>query len=142
MRRLAQRFGNLCGILVLALAILVASSGKAEAQFPAYGGGGWSIGYPGFGFGYGFPGYGFGGFGYPGMGYGYGMGYPGVGFGYGYPGMGYGYGFGMPGYGYGFGNIYTYSSPLYNPMFGVGLTPLGAQSYIVETQLFGRRSRR
>jgi hypothetical protein len=31
---------------------------------------------------------------------------------------------------------------LYNPLFGVGLTPLGAQSYIIEPRLFGRRSAR
>ena len=131
MRRLTQRLGSLCGTLILALAILVVSSGKAQAQFPAYSGGGYSIGYPFLGFGYGVPGYGFGG-------------YPGMGYGYGYPGIGYGYGSGFPGYGYGygFGNIYSYSSPLYNPLFGVGLTPLGAQSYIMETQLFGRRSAR
>jgi len=29
-----------------------------------------------------------------------------------------------------------------NPLFGVGLTPLGARSYMMETQLFGRRSAR
>jgi hypothetical protein len=82
--------------------------------------------------------------GYPGMGYGWGMGYPGMGYGWGmgYPGIGNPYAFGVPGYGYGYGNIYAYSSPLYNPLFGVGLTPLGAQSYIAETRLFGRRSAR
>ena len=25
------------------------------------------------------------------------------------------------------------------PMYGIGLTPLGTQSYMMETQLFGRR---
>jgi hypothetical protein len=161
MRRLIKRLGNSFAILTLALAILLVSAGNAKAQFPAYGGGGWSIGYPFWGYGYGFPGmgYGYGGFGYGGMGYGFGgMGYGGMGFGgMGYGGMGYGgmgfggmgYGYpgigyirGIPGYGYGYGNIYSYTSPLYNPLFGIGLTPLGAQSYIAETRLFGRRSAR
>jgi len=138
--------------LILALAILLVSSATASAQFPAYGGGGMAVGYPFFGYGYGSPGMGYGyggpGYGYPIGGYGigpYGMGgsgYGGMGYGMGYGGFGYGY----PGYSYGYGygspNIYARTSPLYNPLFGVGLTPLGAQSYMLETQLFGRRSRR
>jgi hypothetical protein len=152
MRHLTKRLGRSGWTLILALAILLVSSQTANAQFPAYGGGGMVAGYPGFGFGMGYPGMGygypiggygigpygmdgFGGMGYGGVGYG-GMGYGGMGYGMGYGGFGYG------GYGYGYPNIYAQTSPLYNPLFGVGLTPLGAQSYMVETQLFGRRSRR
>ena len=94
-----------------------------------YGGIGYGMGYGGMGYGMGYGGMGYGGMGYGGMGYG-GMGY----------GMGYG-GFGYGGYGF-YPNIYAQTSPLYNPLFGIGLTPLGAQSYMLETQLFGRRSRR
>jgi hypothetical protein len=172
MRHLTKRLGRSGWTLILALAILLVSSQTANAQFPAYGGGGMVAGYPGFGFGMGYPGMGYGypiggygigpygmdgfggmgyggvgygGMGYGGMGYG-GMGYGGMGYGgMGYGGMGYGMGyggFGYGGYGYGYPNIYAQTSPLYNPLFGVGLTPLGAQSYMVETQLFGRRSRR
>jgi hypothetical protein len=152
MRHLTKRLGRSGWTLILALAILLVSSQTANAQFPAYGGGGMVAGYPGFGFGMGYPGMGygypiggygigpygmdgFGGMGYGGVGYG-GMGYGGMGYGMGYGGFGYG------GYGYGYPNIYAQTSPLYNPLFGVGLTPLGAQSYMLETQLFGRRSRR
>jgi hypothetical protein len=57
------------------------------------------------------------------------------GFGYGYPGVGYGagYGYGYPGF---------YGGGYMPPMYGIGLTPLGTQSYMMETQLFGRRSAR
>ena len=151
MRHLRHRLGRSGWTLILALAIVLVSSQTASAQFPAYGGGGFAVGYPFFGYGYGFPGMGYG-YGHPiggygigpyGMGgYGYGMGYGGMGYGMGYGGFGYGYpGYGY-GYGYGYPNIYARTSPLYNPLFGVGLTPLGAQSYILETQLFGRCSAR
>jgi hypothetical protein len=147
---------------VLIVAALVLAPEAARAQFPGYG---WGYGFPGYGYA-GYPGpYGFGmpGFGY-GMGYGYGMpgfGY-GMGYGYGMPGYGYGmgYGFGMPGYGLGVGygngvpglEIYYGSpgfgvvgsgspivnSPYLNPLFGVGMTPLGLQSYLTESNMLGR----
>ncbi len=75
-----------------------------------------------------------GGMGYGGMGYG--MGYGGMGYGMGYGGMGYGYGY--PGFGYGGGYAGYYGTGWRNPMFGVGLTPLGTQSYMTETRLFNR----
>ena len=82
---------------------------------------------------------GYGGMGYGGMGYG-GMGYGGMGYGgMGYGGMGYG---GMGYYGFGYGNPGFYTPGLMNPLFGVGMTPLGAQSYLYETRVLGRRSRR
>ena len=154
MRGLTHRLGRLAGLLFLTLALVLVSSAPARAQFPAYGGGGMAVGYPGWG--------GYGGFyGYPAMGYG-GMGYGYGGMGYGYGGMGYGnpmmgggfyggyggypaYGYGYPGfryYGFGYGNPGFYTPGLMNPLFGVGMTPLGAQSYIYETQVFGARSRR
>jgi hypothetical protein len=55
------------------------------------------------------------------------------GYGYGYPAVGYGYGYGYPGF---------YGGGYMPPMYGIGLTPLGTQSYMMETQLFGRRSAR
>jgi hypothetical protein len=142
MRKLIKCLGRLRWTLVLALAILLVSSAPAHAQFPAYGGGGMAFGYPGWGYGgfYGYPAMGYG------MGYG-GMGYGGMGFGgMGYGGMGYGgTGFGYPGfeyYGFGYGNPGFYTPGLMNPLFGVGMTPLGAQSYLYETRVLGRRSRR
>ena len=100
---------------------------------PAYGYGmGYGYGMPaygyGMGYGYGMPGFGYGGVGY-GMGYGYGMG------GYGFPGTGIYYGY--PAFaGMGYGGLST--SPYLNPYFGVGLTPLGLQSYLTESNLLGR----
>ena len=147
MRGLTHRLGRLAGLLFLTLALVLASSAPARAQFPAYGGGGMAVGYPGWGDYGGF-------YGYPAMGYG-GMGYGYGGMGYGYGGMGYGnpmmgggfyggyggypaYGYGYPGfryYGFGYGNPGFYTPGLMNPLFGVGMTPLGAQSYIYETQV-------
>ncbi len=125
-----------------------------SAQFPVYGGGGMAVGYGGFGYGYpmigygygmggygyGLGGYGMGGYGMGGYGMGYGLGY-GMGYGMGGYGMG-GYGFGYPGVGYGYGYGYPgfYGGGYMPPMYGIGLTPLGAQSYMIDTQLFGRRS--
>jgi len=171
MRQLIERVGRLGWALVLALAILLVASERASAQIPGYGGGGMAWGYPGWGYGgsYGYPamGYGYGGLGYGGPGYGYGgMGYgyggPGYGYGgpgYGYGGMGYGYprvaygypawgrryyrGYGYPAYyGFGYGNPGFYTPGLLNPLFGVGMTPLGVQSYLYETHVLGRRSAR
>ncbi len=109
-------------------------------------------GYPGMGggMGYGYPGMGGGmGYGYPGMGGGMGYGYPGMGggMGYGYPGMGGGMGYAAPyyggglGYGYGPSIIYGYGNPgpgVYNPTFGLGLTPLGVNSALTERYVLGR----
>jgi hypothetical protein len=115
------------------LTILLMTAGKACAQLPGYG---WGGGYPGVGFGY------------PGVGYGYtGVGYSYPAFGYGYPAFGYGY----PAFGYGLGSGLAYPGPVWsvgypfpynpaygNPLFGVGLSPLGVQSYLFETRLLGR----
>jgi hypothetical protein len=130
--------------LALSLALLVAPASLAHAQFFGYGGyGGYGYGYPGFGYGYPAFGYGYGGYGYPGFGgFGYGYGYPGMGYGYGYSPLAYG-GYGGFGYG-GFGNVgfgvpYGYwNSPYANPLFGLGLTVLGAQSALAEINLLGR----
>jgi hypothetical protein len=61
-----------------------------------------------------------------------GFGYDGLGYGYG--GLGYGYG----GYGYAPGGIGMSGVGYWNPMFGVGLTPLGTSSYMMEANLLGR----
>ncbi len=83
---------------------------------------------------------GYGGMGYGGMGYygspyyGYGVGvYPGYGYGN-YPGR-MGFGLGYSGYGaYGYGIApYGYA----NPIVGAGLTPLGIQSALIESELQG-----
>jgi len=110
--------------LILTSVFLV--PGQARAQFPGYG----------LGYGYGYPAYGYG---YPGFGYGY-PAYP-VGFGF----SGYGFGFGPAAYGYvaGFPPVLPYGgpqalSPYANPMFGLGLTPLGTQSYFFEANSLGR----
>jgi hypothetical protein len=57
--------------------------------------------------------------------------------GFGYGGYG-GYGFGYGGLGYMPGGIGVSGVGFFNPMFGVGLTPLGTQSYMIETRLLGR----
>jgi hypothetical protein len=90
------------------------------------------FGAPGFGYGYGVPGFGFG---FPGFGYGYGFA---GGFGLGGLGLGFGtpIGFGYPGVGgFGFAPI---ANPWANPLFGVGLTPLGTASYTIESNQLGR----
>jgi hypothetical protein len=166
MHKLTRCLGRLRYMPILALAILLVPARPARAQFPAYGGGGMGFAYPAWGYGgfYGYPGMGYDGmgYGYGGMGYGYGgMGYGYGGMGYGYGGMGYGFpgmgggfygGYGYPGYayggpgfqyyGFGYGNPGFYTPGLMNPLFGIGMTPLGAQSYMYETQVLGRRSRR
>jgi hypothetical protein len=159
MSRIKRFFAEPARTLFLALTLLALLPGVASAQFLAggFGYGGWGYG------GYGYPGYGFGGYGVSpyafGYGYGYGYGYPAYGMAYG--GIGYGYpGFGgfYPGYGYGYGTLYpnitaanvlgyspglpyagpALSSPYTNPLFGVGLTPLGVQSYFAESNMLGR----
>jgi hypothetical protein len=158
-------------ILVLAILLVPARPARAQFPayggggmgfaYPAWNYGGFygypGMGYDGMGYGYGGMGYGYGGmgYGYGGMGYGYGgMGYGYGGMGYGFPGMGGGFygGYGYPGYayggpgfqyyGFGYGNPGFYTPGLMNPLFGIGMTPLGAQSYMYETQVLGRRSRR
>lgn len=143
---MSSTLGSIRGIaqsLILIVAALALASGAANAQFPGYG---WGYGFPAYGygayaspFGYGMAGYGYGmpGYGYPGMAYGYGYGMAGYGYGmpgYGYPGMGYGYA-DRPAIGY--ASPIT-ASPYMNPLFGVGLTPLGVQSYLTEANLLGR----
>ena len=136
MQRLFVRPGRLGWCLILALAFVLLPTSNARAQYPGYGG--W--GYPGWGYG----GWGWGGFGYPGVAYNYG--YPGYGLGnipvygnfvMGAPGYGYG-GSGYGGFGYAPGGIGMSGVGYWNPMFGVGLTPLGTSSYMMESQLLGR----
>jgi hypothetical protein len=154
MHGLFKRPQKLGWYLILTLALFLMPASKANAQFGGYGGYGWGgyggwgwggYGYPGVAYNYGYPGYGMGvipvygnyvmgapGYGgYGGYGGGYG-GYGGYGGGYG----GYGYGFG--GFGYSPGGIGMSGVGYWNPMFGVGLTPLGTQSYMMETRLLGR----
>jgi hypothetical protein len=114
----------------------------ARAQFPGMG---WGYGYPAYGYGYPMYGSPYGlGFGFPGVGFGYG----GMGYGFGYPGfapgLGYpGLGFGM-GYGFGFGayGAPAFGTPLGNPLFGAGLTPLAVESFNIEANVLGRRPAR
>ena len=120
-----------CVLPIAAVLVLALPSSRAQAQY----------------FGYGYPGYGFGsGFGFPGAGFGYGdpgygFGYPALG-GYGYPGFGFGYGGLAPGIAlpgtlipiYGYGGV---GPGAYNPMFGLGLTPLGTNSALMERYMLG-----
>jgi hypothetical protein len=144
MQRHFIRPGRLGWTLAMALAIVLMPTGKANAQYMGFGG--WGGGYPGWGYG----GWGWGGYGYPSVAYNYG--YPGYGFGTipvagnfvmgapgygGYGGFG-GYGYGFDGFGYAPGGIGMSGVGYWNPMFGVGLTPLGTQSYMMETRLLGR----
>ncbi len=158
MHGLFKRPQKLGWYLILSLALFLMPAGKANAQFMGYGGYGWGgyggwgwggYGYPGVAYNYGYPGYGMGvipvygnyvmgapGYGGYGGGYGgYGGGYGGYGGGYGGYGGGYG---GFGGFGYSPGGIGMSGVGYWNPMFGVGLTPLGTQSYMTETRLLGR----
>lgn len=159
MKCLSVRHRALLSSLVVGLALLVMPAASARAQFMGYGGYGW--GYPGGGWGA--YGWGWGGYGYPGMAYNYGYpgyglgnipvygnyvmaapGYGGMGYGMGYGGygMGYGgYGMGYGGFGYMPGGIGMSGVGYWNPMFGVGLTPLGTQSFFYETNMLGRMPR-
>lgn len=122
---------------LLVAVFLIAPTTRARAQF---------IGYPGYGYGY--PGYGYGypayGYAYPAYGYGYGLAGAGAGLAYGYPG--YAYASPAFGYRYGYGAALNPAYPVYNPylysgygnfnpLFGVGLTPLGVQSALAEAPL-------
>ena len=123
----------------LALVFLVVPTTLVHAQF--FGGYGYGYGVPAYGYGYGYPGYGLGGFGYPGLAYGPGFGYPGYGYGYGYGASFYyggpGISVGGPGP-YGFVPVGGPGPGIYNPYFGVGLTPLGVESALTERYLLGR----
>ena len=140
-----RRRRALAGLAVTLVVLAFAGTPAARAQFPGYG---W--GYGGMGYDYGMYGSPYGmygspyGYGYPGVSYGYGAmgygyGYPGMGMGYGYPGMGYGYvspyAFGYPGVNYAGPLI---ASPYANSLFGVGLSPLGVNSYFTEMNQLGR----
>ena len=147
MQRLFVRPGRAGWTLILALAIVLMPTGKANAQYMGFGG--W--GNPGWGYGgWGYGGWGWGGYGYPSIAYNYG--YPGYGFGTipvagnfvmgapGYGGFGGfgGDGYGFGGFGYAPGGIGMSGVGYWNPMFGAGLTPLGNYSYMMETRLLGR----
>jgi hypothetical protein len=162
---LRDRIVSSARTLILALAFLVMPPALAHAQFFGYGGYGYpgmgygGLGYPGMGYGgLGYPGMGYGGLGYPGMGYGGlgygglgygGLGYGGIGYGGGYGGIGYGgggyggLGYGVPGLGLAGYSFYPnrylgYGGPYANPLFGLGLTPLGVNSALGERYLLGR----
>jgi hypothetical protein len=140
LQRWATRFSTPILTLTVGLALLALTATESRAQFYPGMGGGFGYGYPGMGGGFGY--------GYPGMGGGFGYGYPsmGGGFGYGSPGMGGGLGYAAPGYGgfaYGYGPsiIYGYGNTgpgVYNPMFGLGLSPLGVNSALTERYVLGR----
>jgi hypothetical protein len=123
----------LCSAPILAaLAFLFQGASSAHAQF--YGGYGYSP-YGGAGYGNGPGGYPYTLGGYGNYGYGAGFGaanavYPP--YMYGYPAYGF-----PPGYGLGMG--YGWTGPgSSNPLFGLGLTPLGVQSALSERSLLGR----
>jgi hypothetical protein len=144
MRRVIKRCGKLPCTVLVAMAILLASSNAANAQFHIYNGAG--VGYdhsvPGYGGLYGYPPWGFVyramGYGYPGLSYGYqtvGYSYPPYGYPYppyGYPGFsstfaGWSYSypaaqFAYPGWGYG------YSARAY-ALYGVSGYPASGYGY-------------
>jgi hypothetical protein len=137
------RIGASSWLIAAVLAGVLLAAPPARAQVAGYG---FGYGYPGYGFGYGYPGNGFNyGYGYPGFGYGF----PAIGYGFGYGIPAYGFGYGYPGFGYGYvgvggfppvipyGGFLGYSAYA-NPMVGVGLTPLGNQSYFIESNMLGR----
>jgi hypothetical protein len=142
MNTISTRLGRKLVMAGAFVVCLIASAPAANAQFANYGGM-YGYGFPG-GFGYGMSGFGGGFYGGPGFGFGYPM----MMGGFGYPGMGYGFGGGYGfGYGYGpgafLGGYPGYGMPgLWNPLFGVGMSPLGAQSFMYETQVLGRVPRR
>jgi hypothetical protein len=126
--------------LALTIVVLAMAAGTSRAQYFGYGfpagygmyGGYYGYGYPGYAFGYGNPAFAGYGYGYPGFGYGFG--YPA--FAYSYPAYGAGLGYAYPtGLAYG-GDLFV--APYWNPLFGVGTSPLGLQSFLSESNLFGR----
>lgn len=131
MSRLRRSVRGAIGTLGALVVLLGLCAAPARAQGFGYGAWGSGFGYPA----YGYPGYGFG-YGYPAYGVG---GFAGYGFGYGFPGFGYATaGFNQPWIGPGFGAFANTAPGLYNPMFGLGLTPLGTQSALTERYLLGR----
>jgi hypothetical protein len=161
-----KRLGRMMIAVTLVLALWEGAAATARAQlvgypvgpygYPATVYGGWGGVSPGFGYGglgyggLGYGGLGYGGLGYGGLGYGgygyggyggFGIGYPGYGYGFGYPAYGYGYGglgYGYGGFGYGGYGYPTIPTGLFNPLFGVGLTPLAVQSAVTERYVLGR----
>jgi hypothetical protein len=142
MNRLRRLFLRCAPILVVTVALLGFGARPAEAQYYGYG-------YPGYGGGFGMGGYpyalggygngvGLGGYGYGVGGYGYGIG----GYGYGSYPAGYQYGYtpflgSIPGYN--MGMPYGWTGPgSWNPLFGVGTTPLAVESALTERYMFGR----
>jgi hypothetical protein len=135
MTRFHKQSLNATRIVAFALLVLIVPASRSQAQGYGYG----AYGYPGYGYGYGGPGFGYG------YGAGYGYGYP-VGGYYGYGGafgfgLGVGYSYPPVSYNY-FGNGYPgVQAPLVsgvgdlNPLFGLGLTPLGVQSALAERNL-------
>ncbi|MDR3637050.1 MAG: hypothetical protein P4L84_24820 [Isosphaeraceae bacterium] len=139
------RSGHCLLFLAFFLVLSGVPSRTARAQMYGFGPGGYGVagayyggfghGYPAVVFGSPYPRYGFG-YGYGGYGYSY----PGYGYSYGYPGMGY------SGMGYGYGNfpyvptLTTSGAPYVNPLFGVGLSPLGVNSALSERYMLGRGS--
>ncbi len=131
MRRLIKRCAKLPCTVFVAMAILLALSNTANAQFHIYNGAG--VGYdhsvPGYGGLYGYPpmgvGYGGAGYGYPGFNSSYitvSYSYPGYAypaFNYGFPGWSYSYpanNFTYPGWGYG----YSATGYAFNGAYGYG----------------------
>ena len=133
--------GRWLSVLGFAIILVAASGTRARAQMYGFGYGGYGIAGPGYA-GYGYPAVVFG-MPYPRYGIGYGFG----GYGYNWPMAGYSYGYaglGYSGMGYGYGaypyvpTAATSGAPYVNPLFGVGLTPLGVDSALSERYMLGR----
>jgi len=129
--------------VLVSVATLALASGEASAQYPGYGLGYESqdiyFGGPVSSYGNGLTGfdYGMSGFAYPGMGSGFDYGMSGFGYGvsdFAYPGLSYGYGVG-PAFGY---DGTATALPYGNPLFGVGATSLGGESFLTEPNRVGR----
>lgn len=127
MSRVHRPIFKAAGISALALLLLTVPATRSQAQYFGYGGygyPGYGYGFPGAFYGYGFAPGGFGGFGGP---FGYGIG---PGYGFATPGVSYGY-YGSPYVGVGAPLISGAGDT--NPLLGLGLTPLGVQSALTET---------
>lgn len=131
-------------VLPFALALVLGAlpATRARAQMYGFGYGAYGVASPYGGFNYGYPAVAFG-LPYPRVGFGYGYG----GYGYSYPIAGYSYaypGLGYSGLGYGYGaypyvpSYATSGAPYVNPLFGVGLSPLGVNSALSERYMLGR----
>ncbi len=134
MNRLRTCILNAARILAPALAFLVLPPSLAQAQMWGYGGYGYGFNS---GYSYVYPGY-------AGVGVGYYNGIPAPAYG-GPVGFGLGYGYGYPAYNYGyFANAYPGVRPPLgsaagypNPLFGMGLSPLGVQGTLNDAYLLG-----